>query len=114
MLPTHHIKLRHDLSLRISYIQGDLVGLRTRRFPSFIFRISTASKDHSPNGLIDTRADEILYKQNIGGHCSAIAALTILENYSVDLVVSDILMPNLNGYAFTEHIRAKYAVFDHS
>jgi len=38
----------------------------------------------------------------------------MLENYSVDSVISDILMPNLNGYAFTEHIRAKYAVFDHS
>ena len=35
----------------------------------------------------------------------------MLENYSVDLVISDILMPNLNGYALTERIRAKYAIF---
>jgi CheY-like chemotaxis protein len=32
----------------------------------------------------------------------------MLENYSVDVVISDILMPNLNGYALTARIRAKY------
>ncbi|MGN6733182.1 MAG: response regulator [Candidatus Binatia bacterium] len=36
------------------------------------------------------------------------AALSLLEKYSIDLVISDILMPNLNGYALTARIRAKY------
>lgn len=35
-------------------------------------------------------------------------ALNILENHSVDLVISDIMMPELNGYEFADAISAKY------
>ena len=35
-------------------------------------------------------------------------ALSLLEDLPCDLVVSDILMPNLNGYALVARIRAKW------
>jgi two-component system cell cycle sensor histidine kinase/response regulator CckA len=35
-------------------------------------------------------------------------ALSLLENLPCDLVVSDILMPKLNGYALAARIRAKW------
>ena len=35
-------------------------------------------------------------------------ALSLLENLPCDLVVSDILMPKLNGYALVARIRAKW------
>src|SRR6476619_3666285 len=35
-------------------------------------------------------------------------ALALLENLPCDLVVSDILMPKLNGYALVARIRAKW------
>ena len=37
-----------------------------------------------------------------------IEALSLLENSKVDLVISDILMPNLNGYALVARLRAKW------
>jgi DNA-binding NtrC family response regulator len=35
-------------------------------------------------------------------------ALSLLENSKVDLVISDILMPALNGYALVARLRAKW------
>ena len=35
-------------------------------------------------------------------------ALSLLERMRCDLVISDILMPNLNGYALVARIRAKW------
>jgi len=35
-------------------------------------------------------------------------ALSLLEKLPCDLVISDILMPNLNGYALVARIRAKW------
>ena len=35
-------------------------------------------------------------------------ALSTLEKSKIDLVVSDILMPNLNGYALVARLRAKW------
>jgi CheY-like chemotaxis protein len=35
-------------------------------------------------------------------------ALSLLEKLHCDLVISDILMPNLNGYALVPRIRAKW------
>lgn len=35
-------------------------------------------------------------------------ALSLLETRHVELVISDILMPNLNGYALVARIRAKW------
>jgi DNA-binding NtrC family response regulator len=35
-------------------------------------------------------------------------ALSTLERSNVDLVISDILMPNLNGYALVARLRAKW------
>jgi two-component system cell cycle sensor histidine kinase/response regulator CckA len=35
-------------------------------------------------------------------------ALSLLERIRCDLVISDILMPNLNGYALVARIRAKW------
>ncbi len=35
-------------------------------------------------------------------------ALSLLEKLHCDLVISDILMPNLNGYALVSRIRAKW------
>jgi len=37
-----------------------------------------------------------------------IEALSLLENSKVDLVISDILMPALNGYALVARLRAKW------
>ena len=37
-------------------------------------------------------------------------ALSLLENSKVDLVISDILMPALNGYALVARLRAKWPV----
>ena len=35
-------------------------------------------------------------------------ALSLLENSKIDLVISDILMPALNGYALVARLRAKW------
>jgi two-component system cell cycle sensor histidine kinase/response regulator CckA len=35
-------------------------------------------------------------------------ALSTLEKSNIDLVISDILMPNLNGYALVARLRAKW------
>src|ERR1044072_5777638 len=35
-------------------------------------------------------------------------ALSTLEKSKIDLVISDILMPNLNGYALVARLRAKW------
>ena len=35
-------------------------------------------------------------------------ALSLLEESNVDLVISDILMPNLNGYGLVARLRAKW------
>ena len=35
-------------------------------------------------------------------------ALSTLEESNIDLVISDILMPNLNGYALVARVRAKW------
>jgi len=35
-------------------------------------------------------------------------AMSLLEKTACDLVISDILMPNLNGYALVARIRAKW------
>ena len=34
-------------------------------------------------------------------------ALTLLENSHFDLIITDVFMPNLNGYALAARIRAK-------
>jgi len=39
---------------------------------------------------------------------NGLEALSLLENLPCDLVVSDILMPKLNGYALAARIRAKW------
>ena len=37
-----------------------------------------------------------------------IEALSLLEKSKIDLVISDILMPSLNGYALVARLRAKW------
>ena len=37
-----------------------------------------------------------------------IEALSLLEKSKIDLVISDILMPELNGYALVARLRAKW------
>jgi len=37
-----------------------------------------------------------------------IEALSLLEKSKVDLIISDILMPRLNGYALVARVRAKW------
>ena len=33
-------------------------------------------------------------------------ALKIMENHHIDLIVLDVMMPNMDGYEFTEHLRS--------
>lgn len=49
----------------------------------------------------------VLSKQGFNIHSAkdGIEAFNIMENNHVDLIISDIMMPNMNGYEFTESIR---------
>ena len=33
-------------------------------------------------------------------------ALKMMENHHIDLIVLDVMMPNMDGYEFTEHLRS--------
>ena len=37
-------------------------------------------------------------------------ALTIVSNHAIDLVISDVMMPNISGYALTEQLRERYSL----
>jgi two-component system, cell cycle sensor histidine kinase and response regulator CckA len=63
--------------------------------------------------------DEELYREHIArvltkaGYevlqaADGLEALSTLEKSKIDLVISDILMPNLNGYALVARLRAKW------
>lgn len=49
----------------------------------------------------------VLSKQGFNIHCAhdGVEAFNIMENNHVDLIISDIMMPNMDGYEFTETIR---------
>lgn len=49
----------------------------------------------------------VLSKQgfNINIASNGIEAFDILENNHIDLIISDIMMPEMNGYEFTENVR---------
>ena len=49
----------------------------------------------------------VLSKQGFNIHSAkdGIEAFNIMGNNHVDLIISDIMMPNMNGYEFTESIR---------
>lgn len=49
----------------------------------------------------------VLSKQGFNVYCchDGIEAYDILENNHIDLIISDIMMPNMDGYEFTESIR---------
>jgi CheY-like chemotaxis protein len=62
----------------------------------------------------EKRAREVFVKiLNNAGYgvmeaADGLQALSLLEKRHCDLVISDILMPNLNGYALVPRIRAKW------
>lgn len=49
----------------------------------------------------------VLSKQGFNIHCAhdGLEAFNIMENNHIDLIISDIMMPNMDGYEFTETIR---------
>lgn len=49
----------------------------------------------------------VLSKQGFNVHISnnGIEAFNILENNHIDLIISDIMMPKMDGYEFTENVR---------
>ena len=53
---------------------------------------------------------EILGEQGYNIHCAANAkqALQILERESIDLMVSDVIMPDMDGYQLVARVREKY------
>ncbi len=49
----------------------------------------------------------VLSKQGFNVHIAnnGIEAFNILENNHIDLIISDIMMPKMDGYEFTENVR---------
>lgn len=68
-----------------------------------MINILLVEDDEKLNKLFST----ILTKQgfNIYRSFNGIEAFDVLENNHIDLIISDIMMPNMDGYEFTESIR---------
>ena len=49
----------------------------------------------------------VLSKQGFNVHIASngVEGFDILENNHIDLIISDIMMPQMNGYDFTENVR---------
>ncbi len=50
------------------------------------------------------------YKLNVLTASSSVKALAILDRYPVDLIISDIMMPGMDGYEFLQEVRGNRAL----
>lgn len=68
-----------------------------------MFNILVVDDDKNIRKLMQAVLEAEKYK--VFTACDGVQALEVLENNFVDLVILDVMMPNMDGYEFTEYIR---------
>lgn len=68
-----------------------------------MFNILVVDDDKNIRKLMQAVLEAEKYK--VFTACDGMQALEVLENNFVDLVILDVMMPNMDGYEFTEYIR---------
>lgn len=68
-----------------------------------MFNILVVDDDKNIRKLMQAGLEAEKYK--VFTACDGVQALEVLENNFVDLVILDVMMPNMDGYEFTEYIR---------
>lgn len=68
-----------------------------------MFRILVVDDDLHTQKLIKTVLENENY--NVITACNGLEALDVIDREYIDLVVLDVMMPQMNGYEFTEALR---------
>ena len=69
-----------------------------------MFQILVAEDDKNTRRLMEAVLKEHGYHPILA--CDGLEALKLLDTHHVDLVILDIMMPGMDGYEFTRHLRA--------
>lgn len=69
-----------------------------------MFHILVVDDDKNTRRLLKTVLEDARY--TVATACDGEQALAVMDNEHVDLVVIDVMMPNMDGYEFTKELRA--------